>query len=115
MSEFAADADVLIHDCNIVGDTETPLELEDVHERYADEPYADYLSWIMSDDAETEQSDINHTTPADAGEIAAAASVDTLVLTHLNPLRNPTDIRTEAAAAFGGETVVAEDGMIFTI
>jgi ribonuclease BN (tRNA processing enzyme) len=114
MAEFASRADVLVHECNIVGDSETPLAPDAVHERYADAPYADYLEWIMSDDAEDEQSDINHTAPAGAGEIADEAGVDTLVLTHFNPLRNPEDIHAEATAEFDGRTVVAEDGMTFS-
>lgn len=115
MSEFAEGADLLIHDCNIVGETEEPLAPEDVNERYAHPPYDDYLSWIMSDEAEEEQNEINHTTPASAGRIAEEANVDTLVLTHFNPLRNPDDIYSEASAEFSGETVVAEDGMTFNL
>lgn len=57
----------------------------------------------------------NHSTADDAGRIAAAAGVDTLVLTHVSPpLISPLLARrfvNRARAVFDGEVLLAEDGM----
>jgi ribonuclease BN (tRNA processing enzyme) len=57
----------------------------------------------------------SHTAVEDAGRVAAAAGVKTLVLSHLVPADDPTlgdDMWMGAAAAhFQGEIVVARDGM----
>lgn len=111
MVEFAKGADILVHECNITGETETPLDPEDIHERYGNAPFADYFDWVFGESTQKELADQLHTSPAEAGRIAEAADVDTLVLTHLNPLRNPVDIKQEAEAEFGGTVQVAEDGM----
>lgn len=111
MVEFAQGVDVLVHECNVTGDTETPLSPEDVHERYGNAPFADYFDWVFGESTQEELTDQLHTSPAEAGRIAEAADVDKLVLTHLNPRRNPMDIKREAEAEFGGTIVVAEDGM----
>ena len=57
----------------------------------------------------------SHTSVEDAGRVAAAAGVKTLVLSHLVPADDPTvtdQMWIDAARAhFGGEIVVARDGM----
>jgi ribonuclease BN (tRNA processing enzyme) len=57
----------------------------------------------------------SHTAVEDVGRVAAAAGVRRLVLSHLVPADDPTltdDMWIAAAAAhFGGEIVVAHDGM----
>jgi ribonuclease Z len=45
-----------------------------------------------------------HTTARQAGELAAAASVHTLALTHISPRYAGGELREEAQAAFGGST-----------
>jgi ribonuclease BN (tRNA processing enzyme) len=52
-----------------------------------------------------------HTGPDEVGRVAAEAGVGTLVLTHLMPASNPSDLAARAAAAFAGRVVVAEDLM----
>lgn len=111
MTEFADGANVLVHECNVTGETETPLDPEDVHERYGQAPFADYFDWLFGESYQDELNEQLHTTPAEAGQIAEAAGVDTLVLTHLNPLRNLADVEREAADEFSGTVHIAEDGM----
>jgi ribonuclease BN (tRNA processing enzyme) len=111
MVEFASDADVLVHDCNITGETEQPLDQDEAPDRYFDDPYIDYLEWVFGDDTQDELTDQLHTSASEAGHIAERAGVETLVLTHFNPLRNPDDIRREAEETFSGQILVAEDGM----
>jgi len=111
MVRFSTNADVLVHECNVTGETETPLEPGGVHERYGNAPFSDYFDWVFGDDTQEELTDQLHTMPSEAGRIAAAAGVEKLVLTHLNPLRNPVDIRQAAKAEFDGVVQVAEDGM----
>jgi len=57
----------------------------------------------------------SHTTVEDVGRVATAAGVKTLVLSHLVPADDPqvTDQMWLAAARphFGGEIVIARDGM----
>ena len=52
-----------------------------------------------------------HTSAAEAGEAAAQAGVETLVLIHYPPDANPVELATEAGMAFSGTVVVAEDLM----
>jgi ribonuclease BN (tRNA processing enzyme) len=111
MVEFASDADVLVHDCNITGETERPLEENEVPDQYFKDPYIDYLEWVFGDDTQEELTDQLHTSASEAGQIAERAGVETLVLTHFNPLRNPDDIKREGQKNFSGEVTVAEDGM----
>ena len=49
--------------------------------------------------------------PVEASEIAAAAGVDHLVLTHLLPYRDTAAIHDRASTVFEGEVTVAEDGL----
>jgi hypothetical protein len=74
---------------------------EFVYERYQS-PYPDEMSEQL---AET------HCTPEQAGEIAAAAGVDTLILTHFPPYRDTEAIRAGAAEAFDGQIIVGRDGL----
>ena len=56
-----------------------------------------------------------HLTPAKAGRMARAANCKKLVLTHLYPICADYDLVAECGQAFGGEVVVAEDGMQFDL
>jgi ribonuclease BN (tRNA processing enzyme) len=51
----------------------------------------------------------SHTTPAEAGQIAAAADVGTLALHHLVPGHADASVWREAAGAFAGPVLVPED------
>jgi len=99
LAAFAADADVLVMTCGITPVGEAPDD-GFVWERYT-EPY---------DEARKEVLLNYHVTPTQAGEIAADAGVDALVLTHFPPYPDREAIREEAAAVFDGEVVPAEDG-----
>lgn len=102
LGAFASDADVLIQDCCVGPVSATPPERDGiVWER---------LTRPMSDD-QRETLRRTHCTPEEAGEIAAVAGVETLVLTHLLPYRDTDRMRELAATAFDGEIHVAEDGM----
>jgi ribonuclease BN (tRNA processing enzyme) len=56
----------------------------------------------------------SHTSPEDAGRIAAEAGVKTLVLSHIVPITGITDEQWKAAAGkhFKGEIIVARDLMV---
>lgn len=110
MVDFASGADVLVHDCNITGETEQPLTKDESHDRYFKPPYVEYLDWVLGNDTQDELTDQLHTSASKAGEIAEQAGVEKLVLTHFNPLRNPEDIHREGHDMFSGEVVVASDG-----
>ena len=56
-----------------------------------------------------------HLTPSLAGTVAAQAQVDRLVLTHLYPECDEVDIVKQAATAYKGKIVAAEDLMVFEI
>jgi len=111
LSEFASGADVLIHECNWISPG-TLLEMDDVAEEYLAPPfkqgYFDVLSDRLGSEPDEETAAI-HSTPAQAGETASAAGVDTLVLTHLNPYRDAGGIRQEAEDVFDGRVIVADD------
>lgn len=52
-----------------------------------------------------------HTSAAEAGEVAAQAGVETLVLIHYPPEADPLELAAEAGEAFSGDVLVAEDLM----
>ncbi len=54
---------------------------------------------------------MGHTSAAQAGEVAAQAGVDTLVLIHYPPQADPEELAAEAGATFSGDVLVAEDLM----
>lgn len=54
---------------------------------------------------------VGHTSAAEAGEAAAQAGVETLVLIHYPPEADPVALAAEAGKAFSGTIVVAEDLM----
>jgi ribonuclease BN (tRNA processing enzyme) len=104
LSEFAAGADVLVMTCGITPVGDVPDD-GFVWEKYT-EPYPeDQRSVLMN----------YHVTPTQAGEIAAAADVETLVLTHFTPYPDRAEIEAEAGAVFDGDVVAAEDGYSVTV
>ena len=53
----------------------------------------------------------NHLTPSEAGRIASEAGAKRLALTHFYPACHGRDIKRECSSRYGGEIVMAEDGM----
>jgi len=103
LADFAADADILVQDCCMapVGDGPGP-----------DEPFVwDAYTEPMSK-TKYERLSQGHCDPIEAGEIAAEAGVNHLILTHLLPYRDSAAIRDRASTVFGGRVTVAEDGLI---
>ncbi|QIO24923.1 MBL fold metallo-hydrolase [Haloarcula sp. JP-L23] len=99
-AEFAQGADVLIQDACIGPMLDTPPSNKPVWTKYfsPDQRYLDRLGEV-------------HCTPAECGEIAADADVDTLVLTHLTPYLDPEQMKSNAQQSFDGAVIVAEDGL----
>jgi ribonuclease BN (tRNA processing enzyme) len=56
-----------------------------------------------------------HSTPSEAGQMAAAANVGRLVLTHFYPPCDEVDVVAQAAATFSGEIIKAADLMVIKI
>lgn len=104
LADFATGADVLVHDAHMAPHGAVPTD-GFVWDRYR-QPYPERVS------AELAQT---HSTPEQAAQTAAAAGVETLVLTHFPPYRDVSAIRTMAEAAFDGEVIVAEDGLTVTV
>lgn len=99
LAEFASDADVLVMTCTVTPIGDAPDD-GFVWERYT-EPYPEERRDVLLN---------YHVTPTQAGEIAAAAGVDTLVLTHFPPYPDRDEIEAEAGRVFDGDVVAAEDG-----
>ncbi|WP_144905105.1 MBL fold metallo-hydrolase [Halobellus captivus] len=104
LSDFAAGANALVMTCGIVPVGETPEE-GFVWERYT-EPYEEERRSVLLN---------YHVTPTQAGEIAADAGVDTLVLTHFTPYPDRDAIEAEVAEVFDGEVVAARDGCTVSV
>ncbi len=100
LAEFARGADVLIQDCGIAPVTPDP----------PDDVIREGLARPMSEERLATHKQ-NHCDPEDAGWIAAEADVDTLVLTHLLPYRDPAATCERASEVFDGEVIFAQDGM----
>ncbi|MGQ4556105.1 MBL fold metallo-hydrolase [Halobellus sp. GM3] len=100
LPEFAAGADVLLHDCCLGPMLTEPPEDKPTWEQFfdPDEGYLDRLGEV-------------HCTPEQCGEIATDANADTLVLTHLTPYLDVERVKQHAQAAFDGRVLVAEDGL----
>jgi len=54
-----------------------------------------------------------HLTPSGVAEIASQAGVRRVVLTHVYPAADELDLRAEVGRGFGGEVVLAHDGLRF--
>lgn len=97
LAGFAAGADVLVHDAAVGPTVAVP-------------PAPAWEPFLDRDEAVRDRLHDVHSTPAEAGQVAAEAGVDTLVLNHLSPYADVDSYRRDAEAAFGGRVVVAEDG-----
>jgi ribonuclease BN (tRNA processing enzyme) len=56
-----------------------------------------------------------HLTPSDVARIASEASVGRVVLTHIYPAADEIDLVSEVGTGYGGEILVAEDGLKLSI
>lgn len=57
----------------------------------------------------------DHLCPAQAGQIATRAGARHLVLTHLYPVCDASEIEAQARRVFGGELTVAHDGLVLSV
>jgi ribonuclease BN (tRNA processing enzyme) len=113
LSEFAEDANILVHDCNARDDTEPLLDENHIPDRYLEPPYESYYHSRFEESAQSRMNS-RHATPTEAAEIAENANVDELVLTHLNPYRDPDAIRKNAKKVFNGAVQIAQDGVVLS-
>lgn len=97
---FAQGADVLIQDCCLGSTVDSPP---------AGKPF--WPSYYNPDETYTERLNEVHCTPTECGQIAKAADVDTLVLTHFTPYLDPEKLKAEAREEFSGSVIAAEDGL----
>lgn len=98
--EFATNADVLIQDACI-----GPL---------LDQPPTDKPVWntyLNPSEAYQEGISAVHTDATECGEIASAAGVGTLVLTHFTPYIDTEAAQDQAQAVYDGPVLIAEDGL----
>jgi ribonuclease Z len=70
---------------------------------------------LLLHEATVSEPAIGHSTPAQAGETAAAAGVRKLVLVHFDPAGDRGLMVAEAAKAFGGPVEVGRDWMTFEL
>jgi ribonuclease Z len=70
---------------------------------------------LLLHEATVSEPAIGHSTPAQAGETAAAAGVGQLVLVHFDPAGDRGLMVAEAAKAFGGPVEVGRDWMTFEL
>lgn len=95
MTEFARDADTLVHECY------SKLALQ----QYASTLDEARVSGIQSSFAQS------HSEVKSVAKIASSARVSRLVLTHLLPTEEEKSLRVEARREFSGETIIAYDGL----
>jgi ribonuclease BN (tRNA processing enzyme) len=103
MAKLAQGADVLVHEAMYVPAVENYIRDQIAKGRPV--KFDDFMAHMIAD----------HTPVEDVGQIAQAAGVKTLVLSHLTPaLDSITDDTWRAAAAkyFRGEIIVAKDLMV---
>ena len=91
IAELARGADALFHDCTL------PPSAREWYARSE----GGLQVWASLQD--------HHSTPENAGRIAAAAGVKKLVLIHLQPSADPVEAVQLASATFSGEVLAAED------
>ncbi|MGH7320279.1 MAG: MBL fold metallo-hydrolase [Candidatus Rokuibacteriota bacterium] len=88
----ARDADLLIHECTDATQTQ----------------WTPGCGWPSREDKVKDLA-AYHTGPDEVGQVAARAKARTLVLTHMMPASDPSDLAARAARAFPGRIVVGED------
>lgn len=107
LAAFAGDAELLIQDCCIAPTSDSASTPDG---EFVWEPYTRPLPTGMHDRLQEV-----HCNPTEAGEIAADAGVERLVLTHLLPYRDEATILDMAADVYDGEITVASDGLSMAI
>lgn len=105
LAEFAAGADLLVHEATVAPGTEAPANPGSLWS------YIERSGLDERMDAHRE----THASAEDAGRVAAMANVDQLVLTHILPFRDTAAMVDAAAEQYDGSIVVAEDGDTFSI
>lgn len=93
VTDLALGADVLVYDTALVPSVR------------------DYYLHEMQEPKVWESLRKHHSTPEEAGKVAATAGVEKLVLVHLLPMTDPEEAVEEARKEFSGEVLVAEDLM----
>ena len=107
LSELAKGADLLVTEVNVTQDV---IDLQKKNGSWQAKSAEEQASWIrhMQDE---------HVTPEQVGQMAAAAGVKTVVLTHFTPTVNPKDEYEryigEVKKSFSGTIVLAKDLMRF--
>jgi ribonuclease Z len=91
IAQLARGADALFHDCNLVPSARDWFARSE----------GGLKVWASLQD--------HHSTPENAGRIAAAAGVKKLVLIHLQPTADPEEAVRLARTTFSGEVLAAED------
>lgn len=106
LEEFAKDADILLQNCGLGPEGSAGTE-------------ADRESWrqYRAHNPPPEQSPIadQHCSPEQAARVGAMADVDTLVLTHLLPMRDTDAIRKRVAEIFSGDIHIAKNGLTLAV
>lgn len=110
LSDFASNADVLVHEANDRDPSESLLDEAAIPDEYLEPPFDAYYRSRSNAVVRTHLGGI-HSTPSQAAEIAQDAGVDTLVLTHLNPYRDEAAMKESAETGFDGEVHIATDGL----
>lgn len=100
VEELAAGADVLIHDA-LLAPASSTLPTGESHLHTILAPTEAFSATLHK----------SHSTVEEAAEVATAAGVRTLVLTHLWPNRDEAAMRAAAKAIFDGTVLIAEDGL----
>lgn len=105
LAAFASDADLLVQDACIGPPDDEPTAEGLLWERLT-EPLPEWRREALLE---------THCDASQAGEIAADANANTLVLTHLLPYRDTEAMRRDAERTFDGEVIVGEDGLTVSI
>ncbi|WP_144902119.1 MBL fold metallo-hydrolase [Halobellus captivus] len=101
LADFAADADILVQDACLAS----------VDEEYSSEGFVWDRLTKPYPQKQWDRLHKTHCTAREAGEIAAEADVDTLVLTHLLPYRDLQKMEEAAADVFEGDVIVGYDNL----
>jgi ribonuclease Z len=70
---------------------------------------------VLLHEATNQRAAPGHSTPAEAGQVAARAGAGRLVLVHFDPHLDPALLCAQAAQEFGGPVEVGQDWMVFDL
>jgi ribonuclease BN (tRNA processing enzyme) len=105
LAEFASGADLLVQDACVAPRRDGPPAEGQIWEHFGGSASEQRLAELRR----------THCTPEQAGEIAASAGADVLVLTHLLPYRDTDEMRRAAESEFDGDVRVGHDGLSFEL